>query len=167
MVFIDTDVLSIFARVQRLRLLFTVFNEELLNISSAVEIELQTGAAKGFDFVQNIMALRTQGRIVTYQPTDADQRFMTTLPWTLGSGERESMAICKRLCAIFVSNERRVKHHCLRNKIDCVNLAETLRALWELGILTQADVRNVIVEIATKDNLRFRSTDPIFNESVQ
>lgn len=164
MVFIDTDVLSIFAKVQRLPLLFTVFNEEILNISSAVEIELQTGVVKRFDFVQNIMMLRAQGKIVTHQPTDVDQRFMATLPCTLGSGERESMAICKRLCAIFVSNERRVKHHCLRNKINCVNLPEILRALWELEILTQADVKEVIVEIATKDNLRFRTTDPIFNE---
>ena len=79
-----------------------------------------------------------------------------------GSGERQSMAICKRLSAIFVSNERRVKHHCLGNGIDCVNLIEILRALWEHGILMQADVRKVITEIETKDNLKFRTTDPIF-----
>ena len=72
------------------------------------------------------------------------------------------MAICKRLSAIFVSNERRVKHHCRENGIDCVNLAEILRTLWELGILPQADVRNVITEIRTKDNLEFRTTDSIF-----
>ena len=72
------------------------------------------------------------------------------------------MAICKRLCAIFVSNERRVKHHCRENGIDCVNLAEILRALWELEILLQTDVRNIITEIRTKDNLKFRTTDSIF-----
>lgn len=166
MVFIDTDVLSIFAKVQRLPLLFTVFNADLLNISSAVERELHTGADKGFNFVEHVMALHAQGRIVTYQPTDADQQFMITLPWTLGLGERESMAICKRFGAVFVSNERRVKHHCLRIQIDCVNLAETLRALWEFGILTQSDVRIIIDDIKAKDNLRFRTTDPIFNESV-
>ena len=72
------------------------------------------------------------------------------------------MAICKRLSAIFVSNERRVKHHCRENGIDCVNLAEILRALWELGILLQADVRSIITEIYIKDNLKFRTTDSIF-----
>ena len=56
MVFIDTDVLSIFAKVQRLPLLFTVFNADLLNISSAVERELHTGADKGFNFVEHVMA---------------------------------------------------------------------------------------------------------------
>ena len=162
MVFIDTDVLSIFAKIQRLPLLFSVFNEDPLNISAAVENELQVGVAKGFDFAQDIMVLHSQGRIATYHPTAVDHQFMATLSWTLGSGERESMAICKRLSAIFVSNERRVKHHCRENGIDCVNLAEILRALWELGILPQADVRNIITEIRTKDNLKFRTTDSIF-----
>ena len=162
MVFIDTDVLSIFAKIQRLPLLFSVFNEDPLNISAAVENELQVGVAKGFDFAQDIMVLHSQGRIATYHPTAVDHHFMATLPWTLGSGERESMAICKRLNAIFVSNERRVKHHCRENGVDCVNLAEILRSLWELGILPQADVRNIITEIRTKDNLEFRTTDSIF-----
>lgn len=72
------------------------------------------------------------------------------------------MAICKRLSATFVSNERRVKHHCRENGVACVNLAEILRALWELGILLQADVRNIITEIRTKDNLKLRTTDSIF-----
>lgn len=105
MVFIDTDVLSIFAKIQRLLLLFAILNEDRLNISAAVEIELQTGVAKGFGFTQDIVALHSQGRIGTYHPTATDQQFMVTLARTLDSGERESIAICKRLNAIFVSNE--------------------------------------------------------------
>ena len=81
---------------------------------------------------------------------------------SLGSGERESIAICKRLNSIFVSNGRRVKHHCRENGVDCVNLADILRTLWELGILMQADVRKIIAEIEGKDNLKFRATDTIF-----
>ena len=162
MVFIDTDVLSIFAKIQRVSLLFTVFNEDLLNISAAVELELRTGVAKGFSFTQDIITLHSQGRIRTYHPTAADQQFMATMSPSLGSGERESIAICKRLNAIFVSNERRVKHHCRDNGVDCVNLADVLRTLWELGILMRADVRKIVAEIEAKDNLKFRATDTIF-----
>lgn len=162
MVFIDTDVLSIFAKIQRLPLLFTVFGENLLNVSAAVEIELHTGVAKGFSFTRDIMELLSQGRIRTYQPTAVDQQFMATMSPSLGLGERESIAICKRLNSIFVSNERRVKHHCRENGVDCINLAEILRTLWELGILIQADVRNMIAEIEAKDNLKFRAADTIF-----
>ena len=162
MIFVDTDVLSVFAKIQHLELLFDVFNQDSLNIAAAVEDEIRVGISKGFYFPLDIIALGKQKRICTHHPTIVDQAFMGSLPQTLGAGERESMAICKRLTAIFVSNERRVKHHCGENRIDCVNLAEILRALWELKILTQDDVRELIKEIEIKDHLKFRTIDPIF-----
>ena len=36
------------------------------------------------------------------------------------------------------------------NGIRCINLADILRALWELKILTQTDVKQIITEIETK-----------------
>ena len=162
MVFVDTDVLSIFAKIQRLQLLFDVFNQDSLNISAAVENEIRVGVSKGFHFVHDIIALQKQKQICTHQTSAMDRVFMSSVPQTLGAGERESMAICRRLTAIFVSNERRVMHHCKANKIDCINLVEILRALWELKILTQCEVRGVIREIKIKDHLRFRTIDPIF-----
>ena len=162
MVFVDTDVLSIFAKIQRLPLLFAVFNQERLHIALAVEDEIKIGVSKEFHFAQDIMALLTQGQIQTHRPLRVDEAFMTSLPQTLAAGECESMAICKRLDAVFVSNERRVKHHCQANGIRCNNLAEILRSLWELNILTQTDVKRIITEIETEDSLKFRTTDPIF-----
>lgn len=162
MVFVDTDVLSIFAKIQRLPLLFTIFSENLLNISAGVEIEVRIGVTNHFNFSRDIMELHSQGRIRTCHPTALDRQSMAAMPPSLGLGERESIAICKRLNSIFVSNERRVKHHCRDYGVDCVNLVEILRALWELGILTQADVRNIIAEIEARDNLKFRAPDTIF-----
>ena len=74
----------------------------------------------------------------------------------------DTEAICKRLDAIFASNERRVKHHCHTNSIRCINLAEILRTLWKLEILSQVNVREIIAEIEIEDSLKFRTTDPIF-----
>ncbi|MYK19863.1 hypothetical protein F4055_17130 [Candidatus Poribacteria bacterium] len=162
MVFVDTDVLSIFAKIERLPLLFAVFDQETLNIAYAVENEIKRGISKGFHFSYDITVLQTQGRIRTYHPTSIDQEFMGSLPPTLDPGERESMAICKRLTAIFASNERRVMHYCKANRIDCINLVRILRASWELKILTQTDVRKIITEIEKKDRLKFRTLDPIF-----
>ena len=87
---------------------------------------------------------------------------MNSLPQTLGAGESESMALCKRFAAIFASNERRVMHYCKTNEINCINLVRILRAFWELQILSQADVQKVITEIEIADRLKFRSIDPIF-----
>ena len=165
MVFVDTDILSIFSKIQRLPLLFAVFEQDVLNIAAAVENEIAVGVSKGFPFANALMELQTQKLLQTHYPTTADEKFMLSLPDTLGAGERESMAICKRLTALFVSNERRVMHHCQANGIRCTNLDEILRALWELKILTESDVRKVITEIETKDSLKFRSTATIFEST--
>ncbi|MDE0554125.1 MAG: hypothetical protein OXI24_07925 [Candidatus Poribacteria bacterium] len=162
MIFVDTDVLSIFAKIQRLPLLFAVFDQATLNITPAVENEIKIGVSKGFYFSHDITALQTQGRIRIYHPTPVDREFMRSLPQTLDAGERESMAICKRFTATLASNERRVMHHCQTNGIHCLNLVDILRLLWELEILTQTDVRKVITKIEIKDRLKFRTTDPIF-----
>ena len=161
MIFVDTDVLSIFAKIERLPLLFAVFGQETLNIANAVENEVKTGISKGFHFSNDIIVLQMQGRIRTYHTTPADQEFMSSLPQTLGEGERESIALCKRFTTTFASNEKRVMHHCQTNRIHCINLVDILRLLWELQILTQTDVKKVITEIETKDRLKFRTTDPI------
>ena len=63
MVFVDTDVLSTFAKIQRLPLLFAVFKQELLHIALAVENEIKIGAAKGFRFAQDITVLLTEKQI--------------------------------------------------------------------------------------------------------
>ncbi len=162
MIFVDTDVLSTFAKIERLPLLFAVFDQETLNIAEAVKNEVKTGVSKGFSFSDDIIALQTQGQIRTYHTTLADQVFMSSLPQTLDAGESESMALCKRFTATFASNERRVMHHCQTNGIHCINLVDILRLLWELQILTQTDVRQIIKEIEIEDQLKFRSIDPIF-----
>lgn len=162
MVFIDTDILSIFAKIQRLPLLFAVFDQDVLNIATAVENEITIGVSKGFLFANALVELQAKGRLRTHHLVTVDEEFMLSLPHTLGAGERESMAICKRLAALFASNERRVMHHCQTRGIRCTNLDGILRALWELKILTESDVRKVITEIETKDSLKFRSTATIF-----
>ncbi len=162
MIFVDTDVLSTFAKIERLPLLFAVFDQETLNIAEAVENEVKTGVSKGFSFSNDIMVFQMQGRIRTYYTTPADQEFMNSLPQTLDAGESESMALCKRFTATFASNESRVMHHCQTNGIHCINLVDILRLLGELQILTRTEVRKVITEIETKDRLKFRSIDLIF-----
>ena len=86
MVFVDTDVLSIFAKIERLTLLFAVFDQETLNIADAVESEVKIGVSKGFHFSDDIITLQTQGRIRTYHPTSVDREFMSSLPQTLDGG---------------------------------------------------------------------------------
>lgn len=162
MVFVDTDMLSIFGKVQRLPLLFAVFETDVLHIAAAVEKEVKSGVSKGFPFSRDIMALQAQGSIQTHSPNAADQGVMSILPNSLKAGESESMALCQRLNATFASNERRVMHHCQAHGIRCLNLEDMLRMLWEFEVLTQSDVRHLMNEIETADRLHFRAPNEVF-----
>ena len=53
-------------------------------------------------------------------------------------------------------------HHCQAKGISCIDLARILRDLWELEILTQTDVRGLMREIETADQLKFRTPNEIF-----
>ena len=121
MVFVDTDILSIFSKIQRLPLLFAVFEQDILNIAAAVENEIAVGVSKGFPFANALMELQTQGLLQTHHPTTADEEFMFSLPDTLGAGERESMAICKRLTAPQPQFLSQLKRRCRQCEIyNCV-----------------------------------------------
>ena len=80
MVFVDTDILSVFAKIQRLPLLFSVFNQDSLNIAAAVDNEIKMGVSKGFQFSQDIIALHSQGRMQIHHPTVADQQLSNYRP---------------------------------------------------------------------------------------
>ena len=84
MVFIDTDILSIFAKIQRLPLLFAVFDQDVLNIATAVENEITIGVSKKFPFANALVELQAKGQLQTHHPVTVDEEFMLSLPHTLG-----------------------------------------------------------------------------------
>ncbi len=60
-----------------------------------------------------------------------------SLPHTLGSGERESMAVAKERDGIILSNESRVAHDCRQNGMSCLRLPDILRALWVEDVMAE------------------------------
>jgi predicted nucleic acid-binding protein len=55
MIVADTNIVSTFARIQRLDLLLAVAETQTLHLSPAVEKELKVGMQKGIDFLQPII----------------------------------------------------------------------------------------------------------------
>lgn len=57
MILVDTNILSSFAKIGRLELLFRVFNQKTLYISPNVFQELKDARDKRYDFVELIFEL--------------------------------------------------------------------------------------------------------------
>lgn len=162
MILIDTNILSTFAKIDRLELLFRVFNQKTLYISPNVFQELKDARDKRYDFVELIFEL-LQSKKVKLLPLEEDEyMLMLELPKYFGKGELDSIAICTRRNYILLSNERKVIKFCEENEIDHFDLNGILNALWMFDIVSQEDVVQIINEMEEKDNLKIVSKEEIF-----
>ncbi|MGM0405147.1 MAG: hypothetical protein ACQEQM_03290 [Thermoplasmatota archaeon] len=163
-VLVDTNILSTFAKIKRLELLFKIMDREELYISTSVLHELDIAENIGYDFVQTIFDYIDKERISILSMDDEESDLFLNLPDSFGRGERESVAISKSRDYIFVSNETKVKNYCDRNDIDIVDLPTLLRRAWKVGLKEKETVKNIVEEIEDKDNIIFKDRSIIFEE---
>lgn len=146
MILIDSNILSTFAKVGRLALLFQV-TAKVLYISPNVHEELQQGLQAGHTVLQAVFDLIASGKLQVVSLTEEDQQRMTQIPFTSAKGEADSLAYCLGHRAIFVTNDQRAYRRGRQLGVTCISLATLLRSLWASGALTKEEVRELIDEI--------------------
>ncbi len=166
MILADTDVLSALAKIDRLSLLFALFQTPKLQISPGVFREIAHSLSLGRQYAEAILALIAIGQLEVISLTEEEATFCSTLPRSLGSGERESIAIARGRKGTVLSNESRVAHWCRQSQIPCVRLPDILRALWVENIGTKQEVRDIIADLQVRDRMQFKqgTIDAIFAE---
>lgn len=164
MILADSNIISTFAKIKRLDLLFKVFNKPTLYVSANVFKELMVDKERGHPYTSEIFNLIEEHKIEIATPTEDELLLTMDMPKSFGSGELDSLAICKTRNAVFLSNERRVINHCRREDITCFDLCDILTAVWKYEILQKEEVMRIIDEIERKDNVYIPSKDRIFEE---
>lgn len=131
MIIADTSILSTFARIQRLELLFTVAQTDSLYLPPAVVKELKVGLQKGLSFLQPIIdGLSSGKRFCSIVLTSDEKSYADTLPGSLNAGEKESIAVCrKRTDSKFLTNDKRAHNFCKSVTIPSLDLKLILRQL--------------------------------------
>lgn len=162
MILADTNILSTFAKIRRLELLFGVFRQKTLYISPNVFQELKDAKDKRYDFVEPIFELLQFHKLKLLPMEEDEYMLMLQLPKYFGKGELDSIAICTRRNHILLSNERKVIKFCEENEIDHFDLNGILKALWMFDIVSKEKVVLIIKEMEEKDNLKIVSKEEIF-----
>lgn len=149
MIVADTNILSTFARIQRLDLLFAVAETDALYLVPAVINELKQGLKRNLNFLQPIInGLAAGERYFPIDLTPEEKKLCDTSPTSLNSGERESIAVCqKRVDAKLLTNDKRAHNFCRENKIPSLDLKLILRRLWKAGHCTKEEIYQIIIEI--------------------
>ncbi|MEA1925249.1 MAG: hypothetical protein U9M95_05205 [Candidatus Altiarchaeota archaeon] len=164
MILVDTNIISTFMKIERLDLLFKVFNTPKLYLSSNVFQELKVDRDRGYAPAEELFCLINDHRIDIVIPSKKESLLTLKLPESFGSGELDSIAICKEREAVFLSNEKKVINYCKRKGITCFDLCDILAALWRYKLLRKNEIRELIKEIEERDNVFIPSKDIIFEE---
>jgi predicted nucleic acid-binding protein len=155
-ILVDTDVLSALAKTQSLHLLFRLFGEGNVQTTAAVVAELRYSLALGREYARDVFSHIDSGRIPVIYLTSDEVFVRDQLPTSLNIGERETMAAAECRNAMVLSNESRVAHHCKQRGIPCFRLADLLRALWLNAILTKIEVAELIEQLKSADDMKFK-----------
>jgi len=119
----DTNILSTFAKINRLDLLFKLFNKQELLIPVVVLKELQDSKQEFTQIILNNKSFKT---------IDSDKEkkdLILSLKVGLGLGEKECLAICKNKNYVFVTNDEIAIKEAKKLGIEWLNLEIILNAL--------------------------------------
>ena len=93
MILCDTNILSSFARVGALDLLFKLFPQHQFALPQAVHQEVAEAVRLNFSFLEPVLALTVSGQILIIIPTPEEEQELMNLPSSFGPGESEAVAM--------------------------------------------------------------------------
>lgn len=147
-VLFDTNVLSHFAKIERLPLLLQAFADvhraKQLYISPTIQRELETGVQHGASYLQGALQIIEDEDIQIIHPSKADEQFIHSLPAKLAAGEAEAIALCHRLNLVFISHDRKAINYCERMGISSVKFEVLLNRLKVAGLLTESEIAEML-----------------------
>ena len=148
-VLFDTNVLSLFAKIERLPLLLQAFanlhQAKQLYISPTIQQELVRGVQNGATYLRAALQLVMTGELQVVYPSKADQQFIYSLPAKLATGEAEAIALCYRLSLVFISHDRKAMNYCERVGIASIKLEVLLNRLQTAGLLTETEIAKMLL----------------------
>jgi predicted nucleic acid-binding protein len=158
----DTNILSSFARVGALELLFKLFPQRQFALPQAVHNEIAEAIRLNFKFLESVLTLIASGKILVIVPNPEEEQDVMNLPKSFGPGESEAVAICARRSAILLSNDKSVKNYCRTHGIEVYDLQSLLRALWQNKVASRHKVQKIVGAMERLEGLVFKNKERIF-----
>jgi predicted nucleic acid-binding protein len=159
-VILDSDIASAFAKIGRLDLLNRLLSRHPIFITPRIYEELTVPIHYGYTFPLDIFTYFD----VIYPSEEENKMYRNLLIGniSLGKGEMEALSICKNRGYVFASMDNVALKYAQAEGVETLKLYSILRALWELGIQSKDDVRDIIKKLEVHDKTRIKDIDLIF-----
>ena len=152
MIIFDTDILSIFAKINRLELIKKLFRT--IHITPMIREELAVPLEYGYGFPQEIL-----DKSAVIIPTLEEIGQYNEFKVRLGKGEAEAISVAKNRKLLFATNDRIAQKVAKENGVGVISLQAILKALVKRQILTLNELVEVVTDIKSRDNLIISETE--------
>jgi len=149
MIIFDTDILSMFAKVDEIGTLSHLFDEKIA-VTPKIRDEISAPLEYGYSFPLKVLS-RVKTVPLSKEALEEYERFQHN--FTLGKGELEAIAYCKKEGAVFATNDIKAREFAKREGVFVISLQAILKTLWKKNIKSKEEVREMLAKIKEADNL--------------
>ena len=151
LVVVDTDILSMFAKVDAIAILGQLLGPDRVATTPAIRDEIAVPLQYGYEFPLQALA-QTAVAPLTGQAWLEYERLRAT-GGSLGRGELEAIALCKTEGAAFATNDLVARRFAFEQGVHVISLQAILRGLWLSGVCGKPEVRVLLERIKRADRL--------------
>lgn len=158
-VILDCDLLSTFAKTNRIHLLESLFRGSDLLISDAVFAEIERVRQHGYDFPERIKASKIKLSHLKDSEAENLESFIRTP--SIHYGEAECLCIAKNRKGILLTNDSVVRKLCKMEDILVLDLKDILKEIASRELISKEEMLSLLKDIEIKDNTRIREKHEI------
>ena len=143
----DADIISTFAKIEKLELLKKVFSKSSLIITPAVSSDLQRSKS-------SLVKDALKSKLFQLENLNKQESVLANnihAQRKLGMGESETIALCKERNAAFVTNDNKAISFAEKINVNIIDLETILHSLKEL--ISKDQIRQIINDIESKDKV--------------
>ena len=161
-VVLDCDLISTFAKVNRIDLLEKLFSDSKLVITASVYNELLEVKQYGFDFPDKVM--QSSIGLINIQRDERGIFEDFLHDYRIHLGEAEGIAIAKCRNGVFITNDSRAVEFCKEKRVKVLNLKDILRRIAVEKIINKGEMIKLISDIEDKDRTFIIEANDILGE---
>ncbi|VVB88841.1 Uncharacterised protein [uncultured archaeon] len=154
----DTDVLSAFAKIDRLILLSELFPKHKIVTTNGVYEELIFIKHAGYDFVDRIIDVV---EIISMDAKELEKYHSFLSSTSFGKGELQCISICVTRNYPFITNDKKAKRFAEKNEVIAWDIPDIMKALWKTEIRSKEEVEGIMDDLEIKDMMIINNKEKI------
>ncbi|KXA94524.1 hypothetical protein AKJ37_07540 [candidate division MSBL1 archaeon SCGC-AAA259I09] len=158
----DTDLLSVFAKVESLDLIRKAFPKGDFVISESVYDELSVSTEEGFDFPKRIFVNveivgLNQSEESLYRKRREKSKYLT-----ISKADLKTLIMASERNLPILSNDGKLLELADQENVPALDIYDVFKILFRKGKLPEKEIRDILSNMEKKDNAFFKDKGIIF-----